>query len=225
MFPATFGESGIAVTGNGAKAIGQQSADPILQQAAAKILPANIAQRKEWLQCRSRLANWRTGRAPFCFSHLSDPELVEAVPIGPRAVAQFQQSPNVAGCEAHLSSLFGCETLGCLILTIKEMCMSEETATKAKKKDGEAENLDPVHVIRKGAIAASIWQRQSPSGYAYYDFSLSRSWKSMSSEKMGYSRNFFETNQADLFEVIQRASAWITEKRASETDRQESIAA
>ena len=96
--------------------------------------------------------------------------------------------------------------------------MSEQTATKAKKKDGEAENLDPVHVVRKGAIAASIWQRQSPSGYAYYDFSLSRSWKSMSSEKMGYSRNFFETNQADLFEVIQRASAWITEKRASETE-------
>ena len=103
--------------------------------------------------------------------------------------------------------------------------MSEQTATKTKKKDGEAENMDPVHVVRKGAIAASIWQRQSPSGYAYYDFSLSRSWKSMSSEKMGYSRNFFETSQADLFEVIQKASAWITEKRASETDRQDSIAA
>ena len=46
----------------------------------------------------------------------------------------------------------------------------------------------------------------------------------MSSEKMGYSRNFFETNQADLFEVIEKASAWIIEKRAAQTHRQESAA-
>lgn len=102
--------------------------------------------------------------------------------------------------------------------------MEEQTATISRKKNDDAETVDPVHVIRKGAIAASIWQRQSPSGFAYHDFSLSRSWKSMSSEKMGYSRNFFETNQADLFEVIEKASAWIIEKRAAQTDRQESAA-
>lgn len=94
--------------------------------------------------------------------------------------------------------------------------MNEQTNPKSRKKDGEGETTDPVEVIRKGAIAASIWKRQSPSGYAYYDFSISRSWKSMSSEKTGYSRNFFETNKSDLFEVIERASTWITEKRASE---------
>ena len=94
--------------------------------------------------------------------------------------------------------------------------MSELTAAKAKRKETEIEGTDPVHVVRKGAIAASIWRRQSPSGFAYYDFSLSRSWKSMSSEKMGYSRNFFETNQADLAEVIEKASAWIIERRESE---------
>jgi hypothetical protein len=38
----------------------------------------------------------------------------------------------------------------------------------------------------------------------------------MSSEKTGYSRNFFETNQADLVDVIEKASAWIVEKRESE---------
>ena len=96
--------------------------------------------------------------------------------------------------------------------------MSELIGAKGKKKDADLEGTDPVHVVRKGAIAASIWRRQSPSGFAYYDFSLSRSWKSMSSEKTGYSRNFFETNQADLWEVIERASAWIVEKRESEKD-------
>ena len=94
--------------------------------------------------------------------------------------------------------------------------MSEQTEAKRKLKEPEGETTDPVHVVRKGAIAASVWQRQSPSGYAYYDYSISRSWKSMSSEKTGYSKNFFETNQTDLIEVIQKASAWIIEKRESE---------
>lgn len=87
--------------------------------------------------------------------------------------------------------------------------MSEGKTTKASKKENEGETLDPVHVVRKGAIAASIWQRQSPSGFAYYDYSLSRSWKSMSTDKTGYSRNFFDSNQDDLVEVIRGASAWI----------------
>lgn len=98
--------------------------------------------------------------------------------------------------------------------------MSEQTATKAKKKSDEGEGMDPVHVVRRGAIAASIWKRQSPSGFGYFDFSLSRSWKSMSSEKMGYSKNFFETNHVELVEVIQEASAWITQQRATETSEQ-----
>lgn len=104
--------------------------------------------------------------------------------------------------------------------------MSEQTANKTKKTNAEGENMDPVQVIRKGAIAASIWQRQSPSGFAYHDFSVSRSWKSKSSDKTGYSRNFFETNQADLIEVIQLASAWITAQRPTETtDKAPSLAA
>lgn len=77
----------------------------------------------------------------------------------------------------------------------------------------DQETHDPVHTVRKGAIAANIWQRQSPSGYAYFDFSLSRSWKSLSTDKQGYSRNFFETSADDLFEVIRQASAWITARK------------
>ncbi len=55
--------------------------------------------------------------------------------------------------------------------------MTDQDNMKPTRKGSEAEPTDPVHVVRKGAIAASIWQRQSPSGYAYFDFSLSRSWK------------------------------------------------
>jgi hypothetical protein len=91
--------------------------------------------------------------------------------------------------------------------------MAEQPSGKAAGKELENETTEPVTVIRKGAIAASIWQRQSPSGYAYYDFSLSRSWKSLSTEKTGYSRNFFETNENELIEVIQKASAWIIDHR------------
>ena len=98
--------------------------------------------------------------------------------------------------------------------------MNEQTANKPKKKSDEGEGVDPVQVVRRGALAASIWKRQSPSGFAYYDFSLSRSWKSMSSEKMGYSKNFFESNQVELVEVIQQASAWITQQRATEASEQ-----
>jgi hypothetical protein len=94
--------------------------------------------------------------------------------------------------------------------------MTEQNRSKNERDKLDGETAEPVTVIRKGAIAASIWQRQSPSGYAYFDFSLSRSWKSLSTEKMGYSRNFFETNENDLMEVIQKASAWITQNKKQE---------
>jgi hypothetical protein len=84
--------------------------------------------------------------------------------------------------------------------------MNDKTEIK-KKKASAAET--PVHTIREGSVAASIWQRQSPSGYAYYDYSLTRSWKSMSSGNTGYSRNFFSRNQQELFTVIEKATQWI----------------
>lgn len=76
-----------------------------------------------------------------------------------------------------------------------------------KKKTAPAET--PVHTIREGSVAASIWRRQSPSGYAYYDFSLTRSWQSLSSGNTGYSKNFFARNQPELVKVIEQASQWI----------------
>ena len=87
--------------------------------------------------------------------------------------------------------------------------MSEKAETKPKKPPASD---TPVHTIREGAVGASIWRRQSPSGYAYYDFSLTRSWKSLSSGSPGYSKNFFARNEAELTAVIQKAAAWIASR-------------
>lgn len=86
--------------------------------------------------------------------------------------------------------------------------MNEQKEPK-KKKTASIET--PVHIIRTGAVAASIWRRQSPAGYVYFDFSLTRSWKSLSSGNTGHSKNFFAKNQEELLTVIQQASQWIAE--------------
>ncbi len=93
--------------------------------------------------------------------------------------------------------------------------MNDKPETK-KKKSVAAET--PIHVIRAGAVAASIWRRQSPAGYVYYDFSLTRSWKSLSSGNTGYSKNFFARNQQELVQVIQEAAGWVAQhEQAAET--------
>jgi hypothetical protein len=97
-----------------------------------------------------------------------------------------------------------------------ETMNEEKNELKKKKTEGEVKTTDPVQTIRDGAVAASIWRRQSPSGYAYYDFSLSRSWKSMSSGKTGYSQNFFGRHKAELVNVIERASEEIARLEAAE---------
>ena len=83
---------------------------------------------------------------------------------------------------------------------------------KSKRKSAEPA---PVKIVRRGAIAASIWQRQAPSGFEYYDFTLSRSWKSKNSGKQGYSSNFFCHNANELAEVVEEASKWIESQETS----------
>lgn len=88
--------------------------------------------------------------------------------------------------------------------------MNDKLETKKKKQPTET----PVHVIRQGGVAASIWQRCSPAGFEYFDYSLTRSWKSKSSGSTGYSKNFFARNQQELVSVIQQASQWIVDHEA-----------
>lgn len=75
--------------------------------------------------------------------------------------------------------------------------------------------MKPTKTVRRGAIAASIWKRQAPSGFEYYDFSLSRSWKSKSSGKEGYSPNFFIENEEAISAVVRDAASWIASQQAS----------
>ena len=84
--------------------------------------------------------------------------------------------------------------------------MTEATSTKKKR-----ETQNPLKTFRVGAIAASVWKRQTPTGFEYLDFILSRSWKLKSGEKEGYSTSFFHNNEEALVEVIQQASAFILE--------------
>jgi len=72
----------------------------------------------------------------------------------------------------------------------------------------------PEITIRRGAVAASIWKRQAPSGFEYFDFSLSRAWKAKSSGRDGYSLNFFCYNEEQLGVIIKEASSWIAERQA-----------
>ena len=84
--------------------------------------------------------------------------------------------------------------------------MSDETTTKKKR-----ETQKPLKTFRAGAIAANVWKRQTPTGFEYLDFSLSRSWKLKSGEKEGHSTSFFHNNEDALVDVIKQAAAFILE--------------
>lgn len=88
--------------------------------------------------------------------------------------------------------------------------MTTENKNEPKKKKGEVRQLKPAHVIREGGVAAMIWPRQSATGFPYYEYSISRSWK-LHSGRSGYSQNFFAKNQSQLVKVIEMASQWIAE--------------
>lgn len=85
----------------------------------------------------------------------------------------------------------------------------ETKETKKKTEGSSSQKL--VKTVRRGAIAANIWKRQGPNGYVYYDYSLSRSWKSTASGREGYSSNFFAENEEALLAVIKEASAEMRE--------------
>lgn len=97
------------------------------------------------------------------------------------------------------------------------MSSTEQDTEVSNKKNTSQRNLSPVKVVRCGAIAASIWKRQTSTGFEYLDFSLSRSWKLKSGEREGYSQNFFEGNEEALFEVINLASRFIRAEQQDES--------
>ena len=93
-------------------------------------------------------------------------------------------------------------------LPISVMNKAKSTTKPTNKSDAQK----PVHVVREGAIAASIWLRQAANGFGYYNFTLSRSWKVQSSGRTGYSQNYFADNSQALVHVIAGATKWIQEQ-------------
>lgn len=87
------------------------------------------------------------------------------------------------------------------------------SSTKTNGKETPTKNQEPVKVIREGAIAASIWKRQTPTGFEYLDFSLSRSWKMKTGEREGYSQSFFERNEEALLQVIAKTCDYIRQQQ------------
>lgn len=106
------------------------------------------------------------------------------------------------------------------------MTDEQKPEPKKKKESSDGAKNGPEHVIRDGGIAAMIWRRESTTGFPYYEFSISRSWKSVSSGKTGYSQNYFANNEAQLLKVIELASRWITEAEArDQANKNEALAA
>ena len=66
-----------------------------------------------------------------------------------------------------------------------------------------------VFTIREGAIGANIFRGNTPDGHCYLYFELSRSWKSQSSNREGYSKKFYDRNEQALMNVVKQACQWI----------------
>ena len=78
-----------------------------------------------------------------------------------------------------------------------------------KQAESEGEARKPVQTLRNGAIGGSVWLKQSAAGYWYYHFSLSRSWKSTSTAKDGYSSGFFDRNREELHKTVDECCDYI----------------
>ena len=92
---------------------------------------------------------------------------------------------------------------------------TSDMRTRIKRRSVPGEGQQPIHVITVGAVSASIYLRQAPSGYAYHAYHLKRSYRSLTTRNAIQSTDFFVDNQADLVAVIAQASQWIAEQAKS----------
>ena len=80
--------------------------------------------------------------------------------------------------------------------------MSEKKEATLKQK--------PEHEIRCGEVTASIYRRQSNTGYVYRTYELDRRWRVVGTGKESKASSlFFDTNEQDLVQAVAQASAWI----------------
>jgi|CXWL01.1.fsa_nt_gi hypothetical protein len=68
----------------------------------------------------------------------------------------------------------------------------------------------PVRTFREGAVGLSVWERQGKRG-AFYDFTLSRSYKK-GENGAGYTLTFREENAEAIVRVVSDAAHWMREQ-------------
>ncbi len=86
--------------------------------------------------------------------------------------------------------------------------------SKAAPNSSNRSKPAPEHEVRHGQVVATVFRRQTNSGFSYLDFTLSRCWRSQNSAKEQNGAGFFAENESDLIEAIRQASAWIRQANA-----------
>jgi hypothetical protein len=80
--------------------------------------------------------------------------------------------------------------------------------------DDTMDTEKPIRIIRDGAVAASIWLRQTSAG-VFYDVTFSRCWKDEETGTWGYSQSFSDYHLDPLAELAQEAALWIADTKAN----------
>jgi hypothetical protein len=97
------------------------------------------------------------------------------------------------------------------VLITRQLQMTYDNGgiTMAKNKNDAKKPSNYITTIRDGAVAANIFRGMTPDGHAYLYFSLSRSWKSATGNRQGYTDRFYDRNGAAIQNVVAKACAWM----------------
>jgi hypothetical protein len=92
-----------------------------------------------------------------------------------------------------------------------------------KKRTGSNNKQQPVHAIHSGdnSVTAEVFLYQSPTGYRYHGFVLSRRWNSLGTNKETQGNVFFENSESSLIEVVQKVAEWLRTKAHAEPTSEE----
>ena len=79
----------------------------------------------------------------------------------------------------------------------------------SNKNQAASKYVETVRDKEQGAIAANIFRGNTPDGFTYLYFEISRSWKSQAGNRDGYSKKFYSRNAEAIGRVAMEAAQWI----------------
>ena len=82
--------------------------------------------------------------------------------------------------------------------------------SKTKKKPASSNFVTTIRDEDNKAIAANIFRGNTADGFTYLYFELSRSWKTQTGNREGYSKKFYDRNAEAMKRVIDGAADWIS---------------